>query len=198
MQFERRFADGIRAGAVTLTFRRWRRPQVVAGRRYRLPMRGFVEITAIETVDATGIDVRDALRAGFASVEELETYLAGSPATGSTALYRIELSYCGDEAIDPRAELAGSIANDDESTALTKRLDAMDRRSPLGPWTRPFLRAIASRPGVRAAELATALDWDVPTFKTHVRKLKALGLTESLEVGYRLSPRGAAFLRGAS
>ncbi len=31
-------------------------------------------------------------------------------------------------------------------------------------------------------------------FKTNVRKLKALGLTESLEVGYRLSPRGRAFL----
>jgi hypothetical protein len=27
-------------------------------------------------------------------------------------------------------------------------------------------------------------------FKTNVRKLKELGLTESLEVGYRLSPRG--------
>ena len=27
-----------------------------------------------------------------------------------------------------------------------------------------------------------------------MRKLKALGLTESLEVGYRLSPRGRAFL----
>ena len=31
-------------------------------------------------------------------------------------------------------------------------------------------------------------------FKGNVRKLKALGLTESLEVGYRLSPRGAVFL----
>ena len=30
-----------------------------------------------------------------------------------------------------------------------------------------------------------------------MRKLKALGLTESLEVGYRLSPRGRAFLRRA-
>jgi hypothetical protein len=28
-----------------------------------------------------------------------------------------------------------------------------------------------------------------------VRKLKELGLTESLTVGYRLSPRGAALLR---
>ena len=32
-------------------------------------------------------------------------------------------------------------------------------------------------------------------FKTDVRKLKELGLTESLEVGYRLSPRGEAVLR---
>jgi ribosomal protein S19E (S16A) len=31
-------------------------------------------------------------------------------------------------------------------------------------------------------------------FKTDVRKLKELGLTESLEVGYRLSPRGQALL----
>jgi hypothetical protein len=31
-------------------------------------------------------------------------------------------------------------------------------------------------------------------FKTDVRKLKGLGLTESLEVGYRLPPRGQAWL----
>jgi hypothetical protein len=29
---------------------------------------------------------------------------------------------------------------------------------------------------------------------TSVRKLKALGLTESLEIGYRLSPHGEALL----
>lgn len=32
------------------------------------------------------------------------------------------------------------------------------------------------------------------SIKRDVRKLKALGLTESLEVGYRLSPRGRAYL----
>ena len=31
-------------------------------------------------------------------------------------------------------------------------------------------------------------------FKRRVRQLKELGLTESLEVGYRLSPRGADVL----
>jgi hypothetical protein len=35
---------------------------------------------------------------------------------------------------------------------------------------------------------------DRPEFKQRVRRLKALGLTESLQVGYRLSPRGMAFL----
>ena len=34
---------------------------------------------------------------------------------------------------------------------------------------------------------------DRPSFKINVRKLKELGLTESLEVGYRLSPLGKAF-----
>ena len=33
-----------------------------------------------------------------------------------------------------------------------------------------------------------------PTFKLDVRKLKRLGLTVSLEVGYELSPRGRAYL----
>ena len=35
---------------------------------------------------------------------------------------------------------------------------------------------------------------DMLSFKRDVRRLKELGLTESLEVGYRLSPRGRALL----
>ena len=34
-----------------------------------------------------------------------------------------------------------------------------------------------------------------PDFKINVRKLKEMGLTESLQVGYQLSPRGVALLR---
>jgi hypothetical protein len=49
--------------------------------------------------------------------------------------------------------------------------------------------------GRRAANLAAAFGRDVQPFKADVRKLKNLGLTISLEVGYRLSPRGAAYLR---
>ena len=51
---------------------------------------------------------------------------------------------------------------------------------------------------MRAGDLADALGRERLPFKADVRKLKALGLTESLPIGYRLSPRGEAFLRVAA
>jgi hypothetical protein len=47
---------------------------------------------------------------------------------------------------------------------------------------------------VVSTELAAEAGQDRAYYKLRVRRLKALGLTESLEVGYRLSPRGRAFL----
>ena len=49
-------------------------------------------------------------------------------------------------------------------------------------------------PGVRAPELAAELERETQSWKTDVRKLKEKGLTESLAIGYRLSPRGEAVL----
>jgi hypothetical protein len=45
-----------------------------------------------------------------------------------------------------------------------------------------------------STKLADAIGLERFEFKERVRKLKALGLTLSLDVGYRLSPRGEAFL----
>jgi hypothetical protein len=56
------------------------------------------------------------------------------------------------------------------------------------------LRVIAERPGTRAGDLAAGMGRDRPSFKIDVRKLKELGLTESLKIGYQLSPRGRALL----
>ncbi|MGH2813602.1 MAG: hypothetical protein ACRDLC_00450, partial [Actinomycetota bacterium] len=84
----------------------------------------------------------------------------------------------------PEAEVAGLLA----------RLGRLDRAARDGPWTHLTLRLIGDRPGVRAAELAAAAGRERHPFKTDVRKLKELGLTESLEVGYRLSARGRALL----
>jgi hypothetical protein len=49
-------------------------------------------------------------------------------------------------------------------------------------------------PSGDAADLADSLDREMQPFKIDVRKLKNLGLTESLDIGYRLSPRGRAYL----
>jgi Mn-dependent DtxR family transcriptional regulator len=56
------------------------------------------------------------------------------------------------------------------------------------------LELIRDRPEVRAPDLAASLGRETQPFKRDVRKLKELGLTESLERGYRLSPRGRAVL----
>ena len=57
------------------------------------------------------------------------------------------------------------------------------------------MELIAARPATRAADLVADAGYtDLASFKRDVRRLKELGLTESLEVGYRLSPRGRAFL----
>ena len=52
--------------------------------------------------------------------------------------------------------------------------------------------AIAEQPGVRAPDLAAGYGMETHAFKLRVRRLKELGLTESLRIGYRLSPRGEA------
>jgi Mn-dependent DtxR family transcriptional regulator len=59
----------------------------------------------------------------------------------------------------------------------------------------PTLKLIEERPGVVSTELAAALGQERFAFKDSVRKLKALGLTISLDVGYRLTPRGEAYLK---
>ena len=70
-----------------------------------------------------------------------------------------------------------------------------DAASGNGPWTRRYLELIRDNEGVRAPDLAARGGLDVPRFKRRVRQLKGLGLTISLDVGYRISPRGTTFLR---
>ena len=113
MQFERRFADAIKSGDVTLTFRRWARPQAVVGHRYRVPQIGFVDVTRVDEIDASAITLRDAKRAGFATLQALRDYMQVKARAAGT-LYRIELRYAGVGAPDPRAELAHRAAGEEE------------------------------------------------------------------------------------
>jgi hypothetical protein len=184
-----RFRDGVASGAITLTFRRWKRPQVVPGRTYRTAA-GRIVVDAIDVVDPARISTAEARRAGFASAAELVAELRG-PDELPTCRVRF---HAADDP-DPREELAADAAlGPEEVDQIRARLDRLDRASSHGRWTIDVLRAIAERPATRAADLAAGFGRETQAFKVDVRKLKNLGLTTSLEVGYRLSPRGVAYL----
>lgn len=70
----------------------------------------------------------------------------------------------------------------------------MDNRSRFGSWTSEVLEIIDTTPGLKAQEIADQLKVDKDWLKVNIRKLKNLGLTISLEVGYKISTRGKCFL----
>jgi hypothetical protein len=175
----------IKAGTVDLAFRRWDRPRVVAGTRMRTGV-GLVEVTSVEPVDEARLTEDDARRAGAASLDALRRGLEGRP---DRPVFRVGLRWAG---ADPRIALRQQAPTAAELAGIQARLDRLDAASSVGPWTRRTLALIDRSPEVRAPDLAAALGRDTPSFKRDVRKLKELGLTESLDIGYRLSPRGEA------
>ncbi|HEY6565986.1 MAG TPA: hypothetical protein VI341_00585 [Actinomycetota bacterium] len=190
MLFDRRSSAGIADGTVTATFRRWKRTQAVTGHRYRT-RGGMIEVDSVDLIEVTEIDRSDAIRAGYPDAGAAIDDLRGEE---GTPVYRVRFHRVDEP--DPRTVLAEDTGfTSEDVAALAGRLDRIDGRSSHGPWTRSTLEMIAQRPGIRAADLAASFDRDVPSFKRDVRTLKGLGLTLSLEVGYRLSPRGEAFLR---
>lgn len=190
MLFEQRFWPGIADGSITLTFRRWRTPRAVAGRRHRVAGGGLIEIDAVTVVSPDSITDADARAAGYPGVGALSDNLRGAE---ELPLYRVEFHHAG---ADPRTALAaGEQMDAGQRAELDRRLARLDAASTHGPWTAAILDVIAAKPGVRAGDLAAALGRERDPFKADVRKLKNLGLTLSLEVGYRLSPRGAAYWR---
>ena len=190
MLFEQRTWAGIEDGSITKTFRRWKRRQAISGRRYRTPV-GIIEAETVDIIDASAISDSDARSAGYTDAAALVADLRG---TGDLPIYRIEFHLVPGP--DPRDELAAdSELTDAELTDIRRRLERLDRASSHGAWTAETLRVIAQRPGVRAGDLAASLGRERDPFKLDVRKLKALGLTRSLDVGYELSPRGHTVFR---
>jgi hypothetical protein len=177
----------IRDGAVDLAFRRWDRPRLRVGTKMRTAV-GLVEVTAVDQITERSLTAAQARRAGAPTLAALRQGLAQHP---DRPVYRIGLRYAGP---DPRQALREDVPDTEEIAALRAWLDRLDRASSVGPWTRATLELIDELPATRAAELAARLGRDTPSFKRDVRKLKERGLTESLDIGYRLSPRGAAVL----
>jgi hypothetical protein len=177
MLFRQEILDGIAAGRVTLAFRRWRRAPPVEGGTLLSPV-GLLRFERVTRVDEGDITPDDVRRTGM-TLEALRASIAGDG-----TLLRIELRRLGD---DPRLGLRADRPGDAEADAIVAKLP---------PWAGGYLRLIGAQPAIVSRVLAPqAGAADLATFKRRVRQLKGLGLTESLEVGYRLSPRGEAVLR---
>lgn len=175
----------IATGDITLAFRRWRRPTVKAGGTLTTAV-GVLAIDTVERIDPVSISDAQARQAGYA---DRATLLVALNRRSEGDLYRIGLHLAG---ADPRIALRDRRPDATDLEQLVARLARLDRAAPAGPWTGAVLALIAANEATRAADLAPRLGFDRDDFKRQVRKLKNLGLTESLEVGYRLSPRGRA------
>jgi hypothetical protein len=186
MLLDKQTADGIAAGRIQVVFRTWKKPTVKSGGTLRTRI-GVLAIDAVERITPREISERDVEQAGFATRSELLRSLEGRSGT----LYRIRVHLAGE---DPRIALRQKLPTQTELSELRARLQRMDAASQAEPWTRRYLEIIRQRPGQRAPDLAKLLGLETLPFKQRVRRLKELGLTESLEVGYRLSPRGLAYL----
>jgi hypothetical protein len=180
----------IKAGELDLAFRRWDRARVKAGTRMRTAV-GVIEVTEVEQVVASALTRHDAVRSGMGTVVALRQALDAREDKRDQPIWRVTLRYAGP---DPRADLREQLPTPEELDALIAWLDRLDQSSKTGPWTRQSLDLIDRHPAVRAPELAAQLRRETQPWKVDVRKLKEKGLTESLAIGYRLSPRGEAVL----
>lgn len=184
--------DGVANGNITVAYRRWAEARVVEGRIYRTNA-GRIQIDSIRTVNPELIADTDAeiAAADRRNAKDVRRRLRGDESM-PTFLIRFHLV----EGPDPREELASrSTLTADDLAELQSRLDRFDEASHHGAWTAETLRLIQAKPATRAADLAASVGRETAPFKLDVRKLKNLGLTHSLEVGYELSPRGTAYLK---
>lgn len=181
-------ARGISDGTISLVFRRWQHPDVAAGDTLRT-VAGVVAIDSVTAIDPSEISVADATASGAGSPTELLSSLRGS---SDQTLYRIAVHWHGP---DPRDALsAESTLSHEQVDQIGRRLASLDKRSSHGAWTHATLHQIVVCPGRPARDLAEALGRDKEGLKLDIRKLKNLGLTRSLQVGYQIAPRGAAYL----
>lgn len=180
--------DAIKAGDMSLVFRRWRKPSAKTGGSLKTKI-GVLSIVDVKKIERSKITPRDAAKAGFASAAELLNMLDAHDGD----FYRIEVRFAGP---DPRIALReNDRISSTEMAQIRTRLARLDAASREGPWTKQFLQLIARHPNVAAVTLAKKAGHERAWFKLNVRKLKNLGLTISHSPGYELSPRGKAVLR---
>jgi len=174
---------GLADGSITVAFRSWKRPTVKEGGTL-ITKGGVLAIDAVERIRDRDITNKDAKASGAA---DRNAVIAANAQYGpERQLYRIRFHRLGD---DPRLTLREQPVTAEDEAQILAALSRLDKASKTGPWTRRYLALIEEFPARRAPDLAEMEGLETIVFKTRVRRLKALGLTESLPVGYRLTPR---------
>lgn len=190
MTFRREDRERVARGEITVTFRLWKAPHVKAGKTYRTGL-GAIEIEDVRVIPAALVSWADVAATGCAGIPaiwELAGEHTHTRVGSDTLLHRVQFRYLGDAALQADSAPAPDMLR------LAERLQRMDRLSSRGPWTLVTLELIEKGPRVPARLLAAELGWETRDFKVNVRKLKALGLTISHEVGYELSDLGRQYL----
>ena len=198
MQFRKSQKIAIRDGRLTRTFRTWKRPQAKTGGRYNIPPYGALEVEFVQQMKLKEIPPGHVRDAGYQTHEEVASHLGIHL---EDTVWSIAFRYLGERPVNQpdRSTLDNGEKSTDQAPseleAMIARLARMDRDN---PWTHQALKLIHDHPGTRAGDLAPSLNMETATFKRQVRKLKAQGLTISLETGYRLSARGKQVYRTLS
>lgn len=187
MMFTNAIARQIANGQVSVVYRRWAVARVTVGSLLHTTA-GTVRIEAVDHTEIASLTEADAAAAGESTLDQLMHTFKGA---SSDPVFRVAVSY---EGPDPRDKLSmTTVFSVEEHLQIGSRLERLDRRA-AQPWTHQVLRTIANNPGRRARSLAEDLGFDPPALKLHIRKLKNLGLTLSLDTGYEISPRGRSYL----
>ena len=188
MLFITKFSALIKSKKLETAIRKWTRPTVKENGTL-ITAAGQLRITSVKKIKYNEITDKEIIEAGYANRKELDREL-DRKTVGE--IYRIKFKLEGD---DPRIKLREhEDLSDVELDTLRKKFQALDARSKIKGWPLRILEAIDKEPGVLAIQQAKKLGYEKMWFKLHVRKLKNLGLTISLERGYKISPRGKAFL----
>lgn len=180
--FRKPFHAGLLSGSIRLTFRSWGKPHVRAGGRYRCHPIGVLEVDRIVRVRVADITDADAHLAGFSDRAALLAFMD----TENEEVFRVELHHGGDG-----DRVAGAL---DEQLTREDVAAIREKLAQLGAWSRKTLLLIEKHPRIAASKLAAKVSRETVPFKADVVKLKKLGLTQSFEVGYELSPRCRAYL----
>jgi len=189
MLFKQKDLEGIKAGKISLAFRKWKKLSVIEGSLIQTSV-GILKIGTIEEVDLQKIKDEEAGKAGFKTAISLVQLLEQQK---EGLIYKIEVAYHSE---DPRVTLREQATLDEEEFAeLKANLDNLDKYSKVGKWTVKTLQVIKENPKMKAADLAVKARKEKEWLKLNVRKLKGLGLTISHEPGYTLSPKGEEYLR---